>query len=100
MGSCLQNTTDQRAVTQSTAGKLDTCCGSVSPVEHCMVLQDCLVAGKLLPDEIKLCWCEDMMEDTLKSFLQERFYPLVLYYYSLQQKTEVHKRKKLYQKYA
>lgn len=99
MGSCLQNTTDQRAVTQSTAGKLDTCCGSVSPVEHCMVLQDCLVAGKLLPDEIKLCWCEDMMEDT-KSFLQERFYPLVLYYYSLQQKTEVHKRKKLYQKYA
>lgn len=52
MASYLQNTTDQGKVTQLTTRNLDVCCGSVSPVKHCMVLQDRLVAGKLFPDEI------------------------------------------------
>lgn len=37
-----------------TSGKWGACWGSGSPREHCVVLQDCLVDGKLFPDEISL----------------------------------------------
>lgn len=66
-----------------------------------MVLQDCLVAGKLLPDEISFVGIR-MQWKTSKIFLQEGFYQLLEGIIIKHKKTKSTQTepKKLRQKYA